>query len=170
MQPSTPMTPGDNTSAELLSHDTLQLTEDSQSGGLSMLTEALNPRGLHCDGVRNVAMCGGVEGLATNDLGSSTAVEDRASPCAEAVLISPEGMESDEDFALITHWSVSGHLKVARKVADAIQQCMGWPHDKAEFACDIHEGSIQGKEPMWCYKGCCAGDGTKDGKCHCIVQ
>ena len=71
----------------------------------------------------------------------------------------------ETDFALISHWSVSGHQKIAGCMSELIASATGWPFDP-ELIPGPSQPEHEGHEPTCCWKGCCAAH----GKCHCTVM
>jgi hypothetical protein len=83
--------------------------------------------------------------------------------------VEPQGMDALNDFALILHWSRSGHRKVAAAVAQHIQDYMGWECDQEAM---VHDEvlELKGPEPACCWTGTCKCCCTLDGKCACAVM
>lgn len=86
-------------------------------------------------------------------------------PAVEMCWVEPAEMHRETDFALIAHWSIAGHEKIATCLARHIEAFMGWGFEGGRMP-GPPECEYQGTEPSCCWKGCCAAH----GKCHCVVQ
>jgi len=123
-----------------------------------------------CDGRRAVQCTGGYTGGCSPgaEAGAEAVSLGGLSPGVDAGFMEPATHDRGVDFALISHWSVVGHGKVAATLADHVQSRMGWGYDGGLFPgpgrCMGHDAD--GVEPTCCWQGCCA----SKGRCHCVVS
>jgi len=138
-----------------------EVSEESPSEGDNLMTAdaLLGPLSRACQA--------SVEHLGQSDMEANpidVGVEEYV-PSIRSLLLEPKEMDPDTDFALILHWSQSGHKKVATAIAEEIEGFMGWKVDM-EAMVGVTEYPLKGPQPSCCWKGTCAGD----GKCYCAIM
>ena len=79
--------------------------------------------------------------------------------------VHPQNLDPDKDFALIMHWSKTGHQKVALAIADVVDDFMGWSCNRDAMVA-VPEHEIKGPAPSCCWKGTC----VSNGRCYCAIM